>query len=112
MSRRRGASPGRGSRLLRLSAASLIAALLVPALAAAQVLGACGTPAEEKPAEAAKGAEAGAALVNQPTPLPGMRATNFELTAVVGDEIRPVKLSDYNGSWRVVCFYPGDFTFV
>ena len=44
--------------------------------------------------------------------LPGMRAINFELPAVVGDEILPVKLSDFNGEWRVVCFYPGDFTFV
>jgi peroxiredoxin (alkyl hydroperoxide reductase subunit C) len=45
-------------------------------------------------------------------PLPGDRAINFELPAVVGDNITTVKLSDYNGSWRVVCFYPADFTFV
>ena len=32
--------------------------------------------------------------------------------AVVGDEIKSIKLSDYNGKWRVLCFYPADFTFV
>jgi alkyl hydroperoxide reductase subunit AhpC len=25
---------------------------------------------------------------------------------------KPVKLSDYKGKWIVLCFYPGDFTFV
>ncbi len=23
-----------------------------------------------------------------------------------------IKLSDYKGNWVVICFYPGDFTFV
>ncbi|MBN1884817.1 MAG: redoxin domain-containing protein [Candidatus Krumholzibacteriota bacterium] len=45
-------------------------------------------------------------------PLPGDPAPNFELPAVVGNEIRMIKLSDYDGKWRVVCFYPADFTFV
>ena len=44
--------------------------------------------------------------------LPGQRAINFELISVVGEEIKNVKLSDFNGKWRVVCFYPADFTFV
>jgi peroxiredoxin (alkyl hydroperoxide reductase subunit C) len=61
-----------------------------------------GTPAAPQPA----------ALAIQAVPLPGERAINFELPAVVGDEIKNVKLSDYNGMWRVVCFYPADFTFV
>ena len=32
--------------------------------------------------------------------------------AMVGDQIKMVKLSDYKGKWRVLCFYPADFTFV
>ncbi len=74
----------------------------------AQVLGACGTPSEDSPATA----EVSAELVNKSVLLPGQRAINFELPAVVGDEIKTVKLSDYNGKWRVLCFYPADFTFV
>ena len=49
---------------------------------------------------------------NSPVPLPGEHAINFELPAVVGDDIKQIKLSDYSGQWRVVCFYPADFTFV
>ena len=45
-------------------------------------------------------------------PLPGERAIDFELTAVVGSEIKRIKLSDYQGMYRVLCFYPADFTFV
>ncbi len=78
--------------------------------AAGQVLGSCGTPSEDKPAaEPEKGGES---MTVSSMPLPGERAINFELPAVIGDEIKMVKLSDYNGSWRVVCFYPADFTFV
>lgn len=73
-----------------------------------QVLGSCGTPAEDDPAKIEKAGE----LQNQRMPLPGERAINFELPAVVGDEIKMVKLSDFNGQYRVVCFYPADFTFV
>lgn len=76
--------------------------------AAAQVLGGCGTPGENEPAET----EPGDALIVAPVPLPGHRAINFELPAVLEDDIKNVKLSDYNGKWRVVCFYPADFTFV
>ena len=77
------------------------------------VLGPCGTPQENAVADA-PAASGGSApgLTNAPVPLPGQRAINFELPAVVGDEIQSVKLSDYNGKWRVLCFYPADFTFV
>jgi alkyl hydroperoxide reductase subunit AhpC len=37
-------------------------------------------------------------------------APEFELSAVVGKEFREVKLSDYNGKWVVLFFYPLDFT--
>ncbi len=39
-------------------------------------------------------------------------APHFQGKALVGDEIKEVKLSDYEGKWLVLCFYPGDFTFV
>jgi peroxiredoxin (alkyl hydroperoxide reductase subunit C) len=43
----------------------------------------------------------------------GKEAPDFEANAfVAGEGFKPVKLSDYKGQWIVVCFYPGDFTFV
>jgi peroxiredoxin (alkyl hydroperoxide reductase subunit C) len=43
----------------------------------------------------------------------GKEAIDFEATAFIsGAGFRPVKLSDYKGQWIVLCFYPGDFTFV
>ena len=43
----------------------------------------------------------------------GQQAIDFEATAYIeGQGFQPVKLSDHRGKWIVVCFYPGDFTFV
>lgn len=42
----------------------------------------------------------------------GKEAPDFEAQALVKDEIKEVKLSDYRGKWVVLCFYPSDFTFV
>jgi hypothetical protein len=43
----------------------------------------------------------------------GQQAIDFEATAFIEDVgFQPVKLSDYKGKWIVLCFYPGDFTFV
>ena len=42
----------------------------------------------------------------------GKPAPDFELTAFIGDGFKNVRLSDYKGKWIVLCFYPGDFTFV
>jgi peroxiredoxin (alkyl hydroperoxide reductase subunit C) len=43
----------------------------------------------------------------------GKEAIDFEAGAfVAGEGFKPVKLSDYKGKWIVLCFYPGDFTFV
>ncbi len=89
-------------------AAAAVALALSAAPSSAQVLGACGTPSENEPVQMKDGGE----MAVHSVPLPGQRALNFELPAVIGDEIKAVKLSDYNGSWRVVCFYPADFTFV
>jgi peroxiredoxin (alkyl hydroperoxide reductase subunit C) len=42
----------------------------------------------------------------------GAPAPDFELSAYVDGGFRNIKLSDYKGKWIVLCFYPGDFTFV
>jgi hypothetical protein len=42
----------------------------------------------------------------------GKAAPDFEASAFVGGGFKHVKLSDYRGKWVVLCFYPGDFTFV
>jgi len=42
----------------------------------------------------------------------GQKAPDFEAPAYQGGKFGQVKLSDYLGKWVVLCFYPGDFTFV
>ena len=42
----------------------------------------------------------------------GKQAPDFEATAYVDGGFRNIKLTDYAGQWVVLCFYPGDFTFV
>ncbi len=43
----------------------------------------------------------------------GRGAPDFEANGFVADKgFAPIKLSDYKGKWIVLCFYPGDFTFV
>ncbi len=43
---------------------------------------------------------------------PGMKAPDFEAPAYHRGEFTQVKLSDSLGHWALLCFYPGDFTFV
>ena len=90
--------------------------LLASGLAQAQaVLGPCGQPESSEGGngeQIAPAAFAQKVIQANRVPLPGERAIDFELTAVVGDEIKRVKLSDYQGMYRVLCFYPADFTFV
>ena len=43
----------------------------------------------------------------------GAQAPDFEATAyVAGEGFKNIKLSDHRGKWVLLCFYPGDFTFV
>lgn len=42
----------------------------------------------------------------------GKPAPDFEATAYQDGGFKTLKLSDYAGHWVVLCFYPGDFTFV
>lgn len=42
----------------------------------------------------------------------GQKAPDFTAPAYYRGEFTNVKLSDFAGKWVLVCFYPGDFTFV
>ena len=42
----------------------------------------------------------------------GAKAIDFEANAYHQGKFKNIKLSDYKGKWVVLCFYPGDFTFV
>jgi peroxiredoxin (alkyl hydroperoxide reductase subunit C) len=42
----------------------------------------------------------------------GKPAPDFEAPSYYRGEFGKVKLSDYLGKWVLVCFYPGDFTYV
>ncbi len=42
----------------------------------------------------------------------GSAAPDFEANAFVDGGFKTIKLSDHKGKWVVICFYPGDFTFV
>ena len=42
----------------------------------------------------------------------GAKAPDFTAKAYLKGRIKEIKLSDYAGRWVVLCFYPGDFTFV
>ena len=42
----------------------------------------------------------------------GQKAPDFTAPAYQNGKFINVKLSDYLGKWVVLCFYPGDFTFV
>lgn len=37
---------------------------------------------------------------------------DYEFEAYQKDEVKPMKFSDFRGSWLVLMFYPADFTFV
>jgi peroxiredoxin (alkyl hydroperoxide reductase subunit C) len=42
----------------------------------------------------------------------GQKAPDFTAPAYHKGKFIEVKLSEYLGKWVVLCFYPGDFTFV
>lgn len=42
----------------------------------------------------------------------GQQAPDFTAPAYYKGGFTSVKLSDYAGKWVMLCFYPGDFTFV
>ncbi len=44
--------------------------------------------------------------------LVGKPAPAFKAEAFHKGKITKINLEDYKGKWVVICFYPGDFTFV
>jgi peroxiredoxin (alkyl hydroperoxide reductase subunit C) len=42
----------------------------------------------------------------------GQKAPDFQAPAYYRGKFTNVKLSDHLGKWVLLCFYPGDFTFV
>jgi peroxiredoxin (alkyl hydroperoxide reductase subunit C) len=42
----------------------------------------------------------------------GRPAPDFEASAFADGGFKNIRLSEYKGKWVVLCFYPGDFTFV
>jgi peroxiredoxin (alkyl hydroperoxide reductase subunit C) len=42
----------------------------------------------------------------------GQKAPDFTAPAYHNGKFVNLKLSEYSGKWVVLCFYPGDFTFV
>ena len=42
----------------------------------------------------------------------GHPAPDFEAMGYIDGGFKRYQLSDYAGEWVLVCFYPGDFTFV
>jgi len=42
----------------------------------------------------------------------GEKAPDFQAPSYHQGEFTNVKLSDYFGKWILLCFYPGDFTYV
>lgn len=44
--------------------------------------------------------------------LVGKEAPDFEASGFHEGKFGKFKLSDYSGKWVVLCFYPGDFTYV
>lgn len=42
----------------------------------------------------------------------GQKAPDFTAPAFMNGDFGQVKLADYLGKWVLICFYPGDYTFV
>ena len=77
----------------------------------------CGKPTGSKISESEKGNKS----IKEPENIKeavmsvakvGAKAPDFEAPAYQNGNFGQVKLSDYIGKWVVLCFYPGDFTFV
>ncbi len=45
-------------------------------------------------------------------PIVGTKIPDFSMQALIDGKIKKVSLSDYNGKWFVLFFYPANFTFV
>jgi hypothetical protein len=67
---------------------------------------------EAKPATPTEGSELLERRVTMDVARVGKKAPEFTGQAYIDGAFKQVKLSDYAGKWVMICFYPGDFTFV
>lgn len=64
-------------------------------------------PENEEPVMEAKFSEEKSTMIQV-----GKKAPDFTAPGYQQGKFVSVKLSDYLGKWVLLCFYPGDFTFV
>jgi peroxiredoxin (alkyl hydroperoxide reductase subunit C) len=69
--------------------------------------GLVGETAEEEAEEKEKAKKEGSAMIKV-----GKKAPDFSAPAYHKGNFVSIKLSEYLGKWVLLCFYPGDFTFV
>jgi len=72
----------------------------------------CVVPKEEQPEAAPQSEPTQKVEAKMPTATVGKKAPDFSAMAFVDGGFKKVSLSDYAGKWVLLCFYPGDFTFV
>jgi hypothetical protein len=66
----------------------------------------------EAPPDASENKPAPAAQEAKPMVQVGKKAPDFTAPCYYQGKFASVQLSEYLGKWVVLCFYPGDFTFV
>ncbi|VTR66698.1 Peroxiredoxin [Desulfosarcina cetonica] len=69
--------------------------------------GPVGEPAEETVVEESKPIQKEISMIHVGEKVPDFVAPGYQKGKFIN-----VKLSDYLGKWTLLCFYPGDFTFV
>ncbi len=76
----------------------------------------CGRPTGSVVGEPSGGGSEEKPLIAKEVPMTevkvGGKAPDFVAPAYYRGKFVKVKLSDYLGKWVLLCFYPGDFTFV
>ena len=73
----------------------------------------CQRPPIKKPAlETATTSEVNAKEVTKSMVKVGKPAPDFTASAFYNGKFMNINLSEYKGKWVLLCFYPGDFTFV
>lgn len=73
----------------------------------------CQRPTIKKPnAETASVVEQGVKEAKQAMVRVGKPAPDFTASAFYNGKFMNTSLSEYKGKWVLLCFYPGDFTFV
>lgn len=72
----------------------------------------CVEPIKNRPEVPAQGEPADQMEARMPSARVGAKAPEFSAMALVDGAFKKVSLSDYAGKWVLLCFYPGDFTFV